>query len=446
MGLKRDYFRNILLTIFVIASFVLSYILWTAGRNLGAEEAATGRSGRFSVAQTSHEVSDAFRPTGIALHGADEENQILYAVSYPLRHLLRDMYATQTLEEIERSSIWTLQEYANQLQVGRWLEFVYNEEQPIGLLEQKFSNLSSDFRNLFFNRIIVDLDAPDTVYFYHTDSEWVYEASFEEDAVFDSDPFLNRENLDYHGAFSLVLDENIAYLPYEAPELPYRSFVIDQFPIGVYIENFFPDTSQVDRRSQNGIIRYIDLTKEVTINQNDNTLTYLRQISDTGELEPTTRFKRSFEQINRFENWSDTFVLSNYNRDRQIVEFHREIEGYPVFDPLGHEAISEVGLVESGVTHLKLPIRYINTPLTIQGEPAETLVSGAELINQLQIALAGRSLQEIQNISIGYSWLESDEDSQVIYFNPTWYIQMNDRWQSLADLLPNNLEGDSNGF
>lgn len=446
MGIRTDYIRNFLVTLFVLSSIFLSYILWTAGRNVGTEEATTGQTARASVAQMAHEMSDSFRPTGVALHGDDAEYRIQYSTTYPLRHLMRDLYESENLQDIDRSFIWSLEEYANRLKSGRWLELTYNEEQPIGLLEQKFTELSSDFRNLFYNRILVNLEAPSSIYFYNTRTEWAYEARIMGEEVFELGPFLDKENLDYQPSFSLVLADNIVYLPYEEVEIPYRRFVIDRFPDSIYIENFFPDTSQVDRRSQSGLTRYIDLTKEVTINQNNHTISYLRQISDPDGLDATSRFRRSFEQLNRFENWSDTFVLSHYDSETHFLEFHREIGGYPVFDIAGNETISEVGVVENGVTNLKLPIRYINTPLSIQGSPSGVLISGTELVNQLEVGLQGRTLNDIQNISIGYTWIESDEDSQVIYFNPSWYVQRNDEWQTLENFLQISEAGDLHGF
>lgn len=446
MGVKTDYLRNFIVSLFVLSSIILSYVLWTAGRNVGIEEAATSQTARSSVAQTSHEISDAFRPTGVALHGEDEENQIQYSTTYPLKNLLRENYEVQNLEQIERSFIWTLEEYSKQLETGRWLELTYNEEQPIGLLEQRFVNLSSDFRNLFYNRMLINIEAPNRIYFYNTHTEWAYEASTIDGDFLDLQPFLNEENLNYKNSFSLMLDGNIAYLQYEEVEIPYQRFVIDRFPDSIYIENFFPDTSQVDRRSQNGVTRYIDLTKEVTINQTNNTISYFRQISDPDGLDATSRFRRSFEQLNRFENWSDSFVLSHYDLETSFLEFHREIDGFPVFDSTGNETISEVGVVESGVTNLRLPIRYINTPLSIQGSPTGVLISGTELVNQLQTGLQGRALSDIQNICIGYTWVESDEDSQVIYFNPSWYVQINDEWQTLKNFLQVSEAGDISGF
>ena len=104
----------------------------------------------------------------------------------------------------------------------------------------------------------------------------------------------------------------------------------------------------------------------MTINQQNHTLVFLRQIERSGDLRPAERFIKSFEQVNRFENWTGSFSITDYDVKNEIVSFRREIDGLPVFGPSDNETVSEVGLVESGVTHLKLPLRYINTPITME--------------------------------------------------------------------------------
>lgn len=438
MGIKSDKLRNILLGILVLVSFFLSYTLWTAGRGMGEEEMSSGQTSQSSVSITTHSLNETFSPTLVALHGV--ENQIQVGRAYPLRNLLSTIFETQNLNQVESTELTSYEAYLSDLEQGRWLEFVYNEEQPLGLLSQKFEEMSRDMSNNFFDRIVVNIDNPNTVYFYHTDSEAMYVTSTLEDEELMIDPFLNEENMSYVDAFPIALENNIVYLPSETFEIPQRRYVIGQLSNSVYISNFFPDTSLVDRRSNGNITRFIDLTKEVSINQNINTLTYLRQISDMTEIEPTARFERSFDQINRFENWSDTFVVSSYDRENQIIHFQREIDGYPVFSPNGHETISEVGLVEAGVTHLKLPLRYIDTPITIQGAPVEELISGEDLINQLDEVTPGNVYNYIDDISIGYSWDESEEDSQVVNFNPEWFILVEDDWLTLDDYLEESKE------
>src|SRR5699024_4379042 len=165
-----------------------------------------------------------------------------------------------------------------------------------------------------------------TVYFYHTETNAFYSASVSEDESINIDPFLNTENLIYKPAEIRIFNEKLIYLSQETIEIPYRSYVIDRLPNSLYTSNFYPDPSLVDVRSSESTTRYIDLTREVTINSRNHTLVFLRQIEESGELRPTDRFIRSFEQVNRFENWTGTYALTNYSPEDGIVSFRREIK------------------------------------------------------------------------------------------------------------------------
>ena len=436
MGIKNDQVRNFVLVFLVLLSGLLSYNLWTAGRNIAEEEETpSDQIARSNVSLTTHSMSDTFRPTSVALHGVDNQYSTLLGNTYPLRRWLREEFEHRNLNRVESSEFVNYEDYLNVLQSERWLEFIYTEEQPIGMIEKKFEELPRDTANEFFDRMLINLDDQNTVYLYHTTSESLYTISILEEEDIDIDIFLNRDNIDYVGAFAQILESNIIYLPNEPLEVPNKSYVSNQLSDSNYIESFFPDTSLVDRRSDSEITRYIDLTKEVTFDKNTNTLSYLRQISETSELEATARFTRSFEQVNRFENWSDTFMFSAYDQEEKIVYFQREIDGYPVFSTEGKETISEVGLVESGVTHLKLPLRFIDTPITIKEAPTEELISGAKLITQLNAATTTDTFAQIDDITIGYSWDESEEESQVIYFNPEWFISMEGTWMTIDEFL-----------
>lgn len=446
MGIKRDRILNIVLGFLILSSFVLSYSLWTAGRNIGEEATSSGQMARTNVSFTEHSESDTFRPTSVVLHGVSTEHQIVMSNTYPLRNLLRERHDLRNINRIERSSSRSYENYIQELQFGRWIEFIYTEERPIGLLEQKFEQLSRDAGNNFYDRVMVNLDTPDIIYFYHTGSRTMYEASVVEDYELDFAPFLNEENLNYVGVFPTLLENNMTYLPNEESEIEQNIYVLDQLPSSAYIGNFFPDTSLVDSRSTGNITRLIDLTKEVSINQNIYTLNFLRQISDTGDLEPTTRFSRSFDQVNRFENWADTFILSSYNREEEKIQFQREMEGYPVFSHNGYESISEVGLVETGVTHLKLPLRFINTPISTGGTPPQKLMAGDELLYFIRSITTEEMFAQIDDMTIGYAWDESDEDSQVVYFNPAWFLSVDGTWMSLDEFTDSHEEVAADGF
>lgn len=435
MGLKKDQIRNITLTILVLLSFLLSFNLWTAGRNIGEEQNSSNQTVRSNVSMTEHSESEAFRPTLIALHGVEDQSSLTVASTFPLRNLLDNRYSSDNLQSIESYEEVNVSQYLEMLQNGEWMEFIFREELPLGILSQKFDDLSQENENSFFDRILINIENRGTVYFYHTETNAFYSASVSEDESINIDPFLNTENLIYKPAEIRIFNEKLIYLSQETIEIPYRSYVIDRLPNSLYTSNFYPDPSLVDVRSSESTTRYIDLTREVTINSRNHTLVFLRQIEESGELRPTDRFIRSFEQVNRFENWTGTYALTNYSPEDGIVSFRREIEGLPVFSSSDNETVSEVGLVEGGVTHLKLPLRFINTPITMDGSPTEELIPGIEVIDQLSNQLSPEEFEKVEDLTIGYTWQESDEASQVIYFIPDWYILYDGSWTEFETLL-----------
>lgn len=438
MGISKDRIRNVFLFTLVILSFILSYRLWTAGRNIGEEETATGTT-RSSISYMSHNTSETFRPASIALHGQTAPETVLVGKTYPLMNLLDERFSLPNLDQVNDTQVISNENYYYMLQSGQWLEFIFDEGIPLGLLSPKFDSLSQDLANRFFDRIAINLNERDTVYFYSMDSNVLYDVTTLDETELDLDVFANSENINYISTIPVFLENKFIYLPTSRVTIPYKSYITDQLPNSIYISNFFPDTSLVDVRTTEDVTRYIDLMKEVSINQNTYTLEYLRQILDVGQLSPTNRFLRSFEQIERFENWSDTLILSSYDEDSHMVSFRREVDGIPVFSKQDYESVSEVKLVESGVTHLKIPIRFISTPISIPTQEDETtskeLISGTEVMQLINSTLTDETRATIENIKIGYTWQESEEDSQVVNFEPDWYILHNRTWSLLDNFL-----------
>ena len=448
MGINREHLRNGTLTVLVILSFFLSYRLWTAGRTLN-DESLSSQMTRTAASTVNHHQADAFRPVEVVLHGSDNEDIVLTSHTYPMRNLMNQTFENMLFDQLTRSELRGYDAYIEELSTGDWLEFIYLEELPLGIIEQTFDNLSRDAANTFFNRMLVNVNDRSQVYFYNTNTEIFHVASVVENQGINIEPFLNQDNLPYVEAIPYIVDKNIIYITTNPVDISYKSYVIDQLPNQVYINNFFPDTSLVDPRSNGNITRYIDLTKEVSINDNTETLNYLRQITEPGELDATTRYVRSFEQVNRFENWADTVVLANYNQSTETISFRRELDGIQVFSSFDYESVTDISLVESGVTHLKLPLRFIRTPIAIPETDAEgekrQLIAGTELLEDIQNNVSLETFNNIEDITIGYTWIDSIENNQVVNFTPEWYIKISGTWVSYQDLL-NQQEERAYGF
>ena len=438
MGIKEGRIRNSLLAGLVILSFFLSYKLWTAGRNIG-EETTSGQVTRTTASSVNHYRSDVFRPVKVVIHEEERMNTVLTSQTYPLRNLLKQTTDDLMFDQLIRSEMKDIDQYSEELQNGDWLEYIYLEEVPFGINEQNFDEMSKEVASTFNNRMLINTNDRSHVYFYNTKTEIYHIVSVLEEQGLNIDAYLNQENLPYVEATPYIVDENIIYITTNPVSIPYKSYVIDQLPNTVYINSFFPDTSLVDVRSNGNLTRYIDLTKEVSINENTDTLNYLRQISDSSDVDPTTRYLRSFDQVNRFENWADTFVLSNYNRIDQTISFRREMDGIPVFSMFDFESVTDISIVESGVTRLKLPLRFIHTPIAIPETDEEgdsrTLIAGTTLMEDIQSKVPTETYNKIEDVTIGYTWMEREENNQVVDFTPEWYILVDGTWMTYNNLL-----------
>lgn len=63
-------------------------------------------------------------------------------------------------------------------------------------------------------------------------------------------------------------------------------------------------------------------------------------------MTPEERYRRSFQQINQFENWSDSLIFSSFNERTNVLTFRREINGVPVFSKNEYESVSDISVVE----------------------------------------------------------------------------------------------------
>ena len=432
---KRTTLTNIILSLLVLSSIVLSFSLWTTGRNIGEEESGSSQISPSRVSFRSYSIEEVYRPRLIALHGLTTEGSLTITSGHGLNNLFKETIESTNLEQITEEMNLTKEEYVKKISNGKWIEFVYSDEIPFGMISSNFLELSRERANLFFDRILFDQNDLSKVAFYNMNSGDFYTAEMLDNQQTEINSLINKENLFYQDAQIVSLRNTIKYLPVNPLEIPYQSYIIGQIPARIYVNNFFLDTSLVDMRSTNNYTRYIDLTKEITINEKNHTLTYLSQLYTNDDMSYEDRYRKSFQQISQFENWSDSLNFASIDKENNVLFFRREIKGIPVFSKNEYESVTEIALSEEGVIHMKLPLRYIDTPIDIQGSPKKRISSGIEMFEKLKNQMGEDEFQLIEDFSIGYSWKESSEDNQVINFEPNWYVYYQDRWVICSSLI-----------
>ena len=208
--------------------------------------------------------------------------------------------------------------------------------------------------------------------------------------------------------------------------------VVERLPNSLYSTHFFPDPSGVELRVSNNISRYIDLQTELRINNASDVLTYFRQLSDLNEMSTSERFIASRNELNTLENWPNEIKYGGVNNQFKQVVYRRYYDGWPIFSEGDLNTLTEVGVLEEGLSQLRLPLLIIQTPLSIDEDAEVNLASGEEVIADLTSVV---DLDLVQDLTIGYTWDDSREEEQVVRLTPEWFVKSQDKWTSLDDFI-----------
>ena len=90
-----------------------------------------------------------------------------------------------------------------------------------------------------------------------------------------------------------------------------------------------------------------------------------------------------------------------------------------------------------------MPTVVAQTPISDQ-ETKKVLHSMDELTALL--TSSGHSLDDVDDIKVGYTWNYSDESNQVVTLEPSWYIKVNGNWMSIQTLISVSKGGAGDGF
>ncbi|MFC6463479.1 two-component system activity regulator YycH [Marinilactibacillus sp. GCM10026970] len=409
------HIKHVLLGFLIVLSLFLSYNLMVTGTQPNSSSSSGTSQTPVLIDRT---LSEVFSPNQVILHEISEEPKM--ASMQEAEGLINTSYENMTFRGVEVPETLPKADYLQLTQADSWIEFVFNAQIPFGLFENGFENLPSDYENRTFNRVLFNLNQTDKVMFYNMNEELAYgieEAMITNNVI---EAFRESEDIVYTEAEALNLNQ-IVYAPKENLTVPYRNYLVESLPNSLYISMLI-DTSQAETQTLDEGLRIYDLQQEVMINDNLHVLSYQRQRTSFDELSLNERLARSFEELNRVENWTEKSQYQSYNMQTNEATFQRYLEGLPVFSPQQKEATTVVTYVESGLKNLSVPLRIIQTPITPDEFVDKELPSGQEIVTRLESVEVEAS--EIEDLEIGLTWVESEEESRLIHFEPNWYVKL----------------------
>lgn len=428
--------RILTLTILILLSLFLSWSMWTAGGSFGENQMIT-RITTPSVTFTRSE-EDVFGPTQIVIH--DSEGKRSSINDSELDNIKPDWTITSVEDPIQVSN----EAYQEVMNRTPGLEFIFEGQIPFGMYETTFNILPGEYENRTFNRGFIPFNNLLKMYFYNSNAQVLYETEIEGITQQDINSLAYNEDKTYFSVDAIQLKDQHVYLPSEPLEMAYQDYLIERLPNSLFVNSFFPETSEVDVRRNDNIIRYLDYVSELRINENNQLLTYRKQQTSNTNKMLNEQLSDSFNSLTQFEKWTEEIHYQDYNPDTRTVTFRRYLDGLPVFGYYDNGEV-QIRTTNDELTYLRIPLEVVQTPIAqTDEEELVVLESGQEIIDQL--AATGTDFNEIENIKVGLSWEHNEESSQVVRFVPKWYILEKGNWLEMDRYVTYRTGELHNGF
>lgn len=429
--MKKDLIIKVVLVALIVLSLFLTFMIWTMPSQFNEE--TNESQGTTSAVTIARDISQVFGPTQVVLHKNGEIN--VFTQTEIVTAITRE-FTKWKIDTIEEPIELTNEEYEEKLSQTNALEMVFVENISFGIFPDLFNDLAGEYQDRSFNRMYFSKDNLNQIYFYNTHSKLFYSETIEgiDQSKIDK---LVEEGIDKSYLAKAVLDEGKqVYTSTQEIELPYLSYLVERQTNQLFIERLFDDTSEVRENSANDedIVSYNDYVSELQISENTDILTYYRNRNAENKLSITETLKVSYNELIQYENWASDVHYFDYNDSTREVTYRRYIAGFPVFSEFSDYGTTHITVFEDGLSRLQVPLVIAQTPIS-DVEEQKTLQSGVSMLESLSVS--GYTSDEIDDIKIGYTWINSTESDRVINLEPNWYIKINGKWQLAQSLLLN---------
>lgn len=431
--MKKSIIRTMTLTVLIFTSLALSWLILTVNDYPIEEETGQKRTTQ-SINQESLKVH-VLAPAQIVYHGP-EGMQMVNTEN------LADFNADSSAEDEELTDIRLIEEGVTAYQAYELFQseptfiHTFDHSIPFSSFTPMVASLDDSVRGQTYDFMIFPVNQPERVLFYNSDNQKLYEGQANGSYIKQLSQQIDSHGVKTHQVNMHFFGNTPIYLPLNTVEIKDQDYLLERLPNNIYVDQLFDDPSEVNVRYLSSSVRYNDLYSELSVNEDYNILKYSRQGIDESHNSIDETFKNSFQLLNQFENWPHGLHYDQMNPSHSTVRFRRYLNGYPVFAQNG-EDIAEISVYQDELVYLQLNLTIAQTPIDAQqDEHIRTLDDGQTVAEKLRNTTIDSN--QVNSIRAGMKWEYSDESDRVVHFTPQWFVNYNDKWYSLEELIEND--------
>lgn len=429
MNMNYENVKSLVLTILVMLSLLMYYLLWT-------DQGNTAEDPNDNIVETEkigskQEVADIVRPDRIFQH---VDGEIYGTISMNEINSVLNV-----LKTVEYGSLTNISEEINDIP-----NFIEDEENS---MEIRFPGqipfslyrdiLQMDESNLFnFDTILVSYNLvkedEGAVYFISKKEGKVYKSSISVSYINNIKDFqdnITAEDTSYTPYFSYQTDNNLIYLPKGKTELNkyiYKSETVDSSRLK---NAMFSVPSNAQKSVETNEEVYTDESSMLRIEKDTHVVKFLKPSGTlTNELSPNQIIENSIDFVNDHGGWVNKYLFVD-NDDKNMVNFRIYDEsGFPVFNLKKDLSTIQVSWENNRVE------QFITSNVAITPNPidatAQKLDSGSSVLKEIQSS-KNFDPNKLEDIVPGYDMVITNPS--YAYLEPSWFYLYNGEWHQLGE-------------
>lgn len=435
-------FRQIMLQVSVVVavaiSLVLSWLIWT--NNARYQQQGTQSS---DVQPVSHRtlsapksMNEIFSPTTL-VHTTHGQQNLVYSYKYDTINDIFYRFRRAKVSRLKTVSIGNGPKYQKMLHANNTLQMIYPTPITIDTLsqviKQKNLNLSKDH---YFNRIVIadsKKHSKHEVYFLNDSNNAIYKA---QGSGLDYDRIdKSIKNNDTIPVDLQILQNNRVMLFYQKPlHMKVFSYLISSQENNSYISNLLNSSQGSNitvRDSGDEKIYHNGIYRMLIFNQKNDQVTYKDYSKTTVPHKPADALNNAYQDVSQIGNPLTGLRLFYYNGKKNDIVFRNYVEGFPIFRD-NTQAVTKISYSKKGET-MEFSKRSLQVPVPNENKNVE-LPATNDLVEQLKAA--GYKANDIQNITVGYEWIDDNQDNKdIVDLKPTYLVKLNGHWKSYDELI-----------
>ena len=388
--------------------------------------------------RVNYALEDVFRPTRFIY---SHENKVKMTSDASIVEAVNNALVGK-YKDVTKKEILSQENYEQLILRDSFSQLLFDAPVTFGIMSRYFSDISEEYRQEKFSRIIYRSDDVKNVYFLNDDTKQLYQAKMDQDIQTEFAKFYDENK--FYLVESYILNMKQIFIEVNTISIEKQTYLMEQIPMSFYMTQLFANPSELRNRSDGQSIIYNDNLSQLKMDRSTNVMSYYQNRVEDEVLSMTVHLQQSFAQMKKLGGWKLGMSFSDFDENRKIVEYMRYVGSYPILSN-AKEGFAQFIVTLTGIEKMRLSSLIAETPIPSKNQTME-LMAGKDLMDQ--ILGKGISLDTLEDIRLGYTWQLSKESNQIVEFVPNWYIKTNHTWKTLEELTKPIEEqgGDSDGF